>query len=260
MKPHFVLTLLFMAIVSRATDCEAGELAGVYVEKDATDHRIELVPDGTYYADPPYVRSGTYTKTNQTLTCIDKEDGSKTEFALKGENLVDLDGHPWVRRETLLAFPWKDAVPVSVVVVDDKTRPPIAEFNYTYRISTPRRNVRSAPRSGDCRAVAQRHLFSLGPEKLPDQAASRRGHDYRRLSVGERIRSDCRHEGRRIEATAQTGVLVEGVVVDAHTKVPISGPGFRRSFSRRHSSRPIGIIPSRPMRKAGSKFAGSTPI
>jgi hypothetical protein len=223
MKPRLVLTLLFMAIVSRATRCEAGEPAGVYVEKDATVHRIDLVPDGTYYADPPYVRSGTYTKTHQTLTCIDKEDGNKTEFALKGENLIDPSGHTWVRRESLLAFPWKDAVPVSVVVVDDKTRAPIAEFNYTYRISTPRATFDPLL----VRAIAVRSpngTFSLlAPKNCQIKLHLEGGMIIGGYPWEKEYALTADMKERRIEAPAKTGVLVEGVVVDARTKAPLAG-------------------------------------
>jgi hypothetical protein len=223
MKPPFVLTLLSFAILSQANRSEAENVAEIYVEKNATYNRIELLPDGTYYAASPHPSSGTYKKAILKLTCIDKEHGDKTEFGVKGESLVDPLGNQWVRRETLVKFPWKDALPVSVVVVDDKTRAPIAEFAYNYRISTPTAEfdpllvrpieVRSpkgtfsllAPKSCQIKLHLEGGMIIGGYPWEKEYA----------LTPGVKE--------RKIEAPLTTGVLVEGVVVDAHTKAPVAG-------------------------------------
>jgi hypothetical protein len=223
LKPPFVLTLLFLAILSPATRSEAGSLPEIYVAKNATHYRIELLPDGTYYSVSPHESSGTYKKASHTLTCIDKLNGDKTEFALQGESLVDTLGHQWVRRETLLKFPWKDAVPVSVMVVDDKTRAPITEFAYTYGISTPTATFDPLlVRPIEVRSP--KGTFSL----LAPKSCQIELHLEGGLIIGgypweKEYALTAGMKDRKIEAPVTTGVLVEGVVVDARTKAPVAG-------------------------------------
>jgi hypothetical protein len=223
MKPRFVLTLLFLAILARTTRSEAGELAGVYVEKNVTRNRIELLPDGTYYAVFPYEGLGTYTKTHDTLTCIDAQNGDKMEFTLKGDSLIESVGPEWVRRETLLKFPWKEAVPVSFVVVDEKTRAPIAEFAYSYRIST---------QTAEFDPLLVRPIAVKSPNGTFSLLAPKSCEIELHLEGGmvivappwfEQYALTPDTKDRRFEVPVRTGVAVEGAVVDAHTKAPVAG-------------------------------------
>jgi Carboxypeptidase regulatory-like domain len=235
MKFCFVLTMAFAAILSQALRCEAGEppasrgvaaspVVGVYIAKNETACRIELLPDGSYYAALPSGHTvGTYLRTKDAVVCTDKEDGDKTRFALNGDSLIDPQNNQWVRRETLHKFPWKETVPVSIAVIDDKTHAPITEFAYTYRIKKP--DAEFDPLL--VRPIAVRSpkgAFTL----LVPKSCQIELHLEGGMIIGgypwfEKYALPADMKQRRIEAPMRTGIVVEGVIVDAHTKAPIAG-------------------------------------
>jgi hypothetical protein len=223
MKPRFAFMLLFFAILARTFPSGAGELAGVYVEKNVTRNRIELLPDGTYHALLPYDKLGTYSKTHDTLTCIDALSGEKMEFTLKGASLVESSGSTWVRRETVLKFPWKDALPVSFVVVDEKTRAPITEFAYSYLISTP--TLKFDPLLVWPIAVKSPNgAFSvMAPKGCQIELHLEGGTIVVAPPWFEEFDLTPDRKERRFEVAVRTGIAVEGVVVDADTKAPVAG-------------------------------------
>jgi hypothetical protein len=226
MKPACFLTLSLIAILARAIPCQAGELAGVYVEKVATDNRIELLPDGTYYAVSPASwqnRTGTYRETQGKLICTDAENAAKTEFTLKGDSLIESVRPEWVRREAALKLPWKDAVPVSFVVIDEKTRTPIAEFAYSYHIRT---------QMGEFDPLLVRSIAVKSANGTFSLLAPRRCRIDLHVEGGMVIVAPPWFEEysltpdtkeRRFEVPVRTGVAIEGVVVDANTKAPVAG-------------------------------------
>ena len=226
MKPALVFASLILAILAHAVPSAAGEWAGVYVEQIAAQNRIEFLPDGTYYSlsgGAWQYQMGTYRKTQDKLICIDGKDGTKTEFRIKGESLIESVELEWVRREAALKYPWKDAVPVTFVVIDEKTHTPITEFSYRYQISTTSTEfdpllVRpivvkspsgtfSIPAPKNCRIDV--HIDGGLVIVVPPW--------YQHFALTPETKE------RRFEVPVRIGVAIDGVVVDARTKAPVAG-------------------------------------
>lgn len=217
----FLFWLLFGAGFG-AGCAPTAELSGIYVNKEYPRDRIEFLADGKYFRGYCGGSQGTYTREKDTYVCKG-EDGGGTRFRLKGRILVDQGGDEWIPRDDIVKMPWKDVSPVTMVVLDRKTREPLAKFSYTYQISTPKAKydpmwvrpievesddgtfVLSAPKSCkiEMRIEGETVLGGFGTWR-----------EYHLTADNKK---------RRIEVLVETGIDVKGVVVDARTRNAIKG-------------------------------------
>jgi hypothetical protein len=215
-------TILFFGLLLGAGFARASEPAGIYVKKESHYYRIEFLADGKCYFSYPRLGRGTWTKEKDTLVCA-RGDEAEIRFRLKGKVLVDQDGNEWAAREDVVKMPWGDVFPVTMVVLDRETRKPITRFSYSYTMSTPAAEydpllvrpteVQSA--DGTFRLMAPKSCkieTHIGGETLVGGYGSWRTYN---LTTDNKF--------RRIEALVETGVTVQGVVVDLRTGKPIEG-------------------------------------
>lgn len=199
------------------------DLSGVYVKKKSTYYRIEFLSDGgCHFAKGNSNSSGKYAQEKGTVICR-QENEEVFRFQIEDGELIDQDGNVWVRREEIVVLPWKDVRPVTMVVLEGKTRKPITEFTYRYQISTPTAkydplNVRPdevRSNTGEFTLVApQACQIELSVEGKNILAGYGTWKSYD-------LTSD--NTLRRIEVVVQTGVTVNGTVVEGRMGKPIAG-------------------------------------
>ena len=215
-------SLVFLFWLLLGVDCgDTAELSGIYVNKQAPHYRIEFLPESDSFICHPYYSRGTFTK--EKGTCICKNKDGKVRFRLKGKILVDQDGNEWIPRTDFVKIPWKDLSPVTMVVLDRKTRRPITKFTYEYKISTAKaeydpllvRPIEVKSDDGTFTLLAPDSCeieICIEGETILGGFGSWRQYD---LTAG--------NKKRRIEVLVETGVRMTGVVVDARTGKPIEG-------------------------------------
>ncbi|HBO42767.1 MAG TPA: hypothetical protein DD670_02275 [Planctomycetaceae bacterium] len=220
MRVFFVACLLVSLCVGVIG--EAADLIGVYVMRDDLDSRIEFLPDGKSFQHDHHGEKGTYSRDEDTYVCR-YEDGRQMRFRWEGKSLVDQDGDEWAPREELLAMPWKDVSPVTIVVLDPKTRKPIPRFTYSYTISTP--DAKFDPmlvRSIEVESRDRSFVLSA-PASCEIQMQVEGGAILGGYGTWRSYHLTTDNKDRRIEVLVGVGAIVSGVVVDASTGKPIEG-------------------------------------
>ena len=150
--------------------------------------------------------------------------GEKSEFRFRrdGRTLIDKDGNRWVPREDVDKIPWKEASPVTVVVLDRETRKPFTRFSYVYTIRTPTEEYSPLlVRPTEVRSAEG--TFTIPAPELCEIEVGIKSEEVVRGGVWWTDRLAREDKNRKIEVLARPGVAVEGVVVDAETGKPIKG-------------------------------------
>jgi hypothetical protein len=240
LRREITLIVCGFCLATALARAEGSDLGGIYIEEKSPHNRIELLSDGRYY-QVGGSSSGTWQKNEGRLVCITNR-GERTEFLILGGKLADAEGQTWIPLAARPPIPWKDASPLSIIVLDEVTRAPLKEFSYTYTLKTATetydplivRPIAVRSESGTCSILAPRsceiEIQIEGPTIVG-------GYGSWHKHVVFAANTD-----RRIEVPVKTGLVVEGIAVDGRTRHPIEGvlvsplvfapPGFRSDRNR----------------------------
>jgi hypothetical protein len=120
-------------------------------------------------------------------------------------------------------LPWKDARPVTMVVLDSKTKKPIPRFSYAYRINTPMSEyAQSLERPVDVQSEDGTFQL-LAPDSCEIELVVTGENILGGFGTWKTYDLTADNKLRRIEVLVRTGVVITGTVVDARTGQPIAG-------------------------------------
>lgn len=196
---------------------------GVYVNGESHQLRIEFAEDGICYFHDPYFERGQYFYNSQNSVVVCRTDeGVRYKLLLKNGSLYDQKGNRWSPRDEVVKLPWAETSPITFVVLDERTKKPIKDFSYTYRISDSQLEfdpllvlpIKVSSKDG---------TFQLfGPSSCEVDLRIEGGPilqgygSWKEHSVSEQDHS------RVVKAFVETGVAIKGIVVDAQTGKPIA--------------------------------------
>lgn len=219
--------------------------SGIYVNKDHDCGRVEFLQEGKCFLKVcSGYYSGTYLWEGNVCVCRpESEDEEPVILTREGDSFVDEEGHHWVPHDSVVKVPWPDMKPVTIVIVDSKTKKPVRDFSYDYAVSTPKARYEPLPaRRTEVRA--KDGSFSIDAPDSCEIFLDLEGPDLVDGYGSDRtIQVKSGDRKRKFKVDVRVGVTVTGVVVDAGSGKPIEGaavaptifmsPAFRPA--RRHA-------------------------
>ena len=187
------------------------------LNKDHDCGRVEFLPEGKCFLKVcSGYYSGTYLWEGNVCVCRpESEDEESVILTREGDSFVDEEGHHWVPHDSVVKVPWPDMKPVTIVIVDSKTKKPVRDFSYDYAVSTP--NARYEPLPARRTEVrAKDGSFSIDAPDSCEIFLDLEGPDLVDGYGSDRtIQVKSGDRKRKFKVDVRVGVTVTGVVVNS---------------------------------------------